>query len=188
MRVSHHRAWVALCEVLGDDGSCDGASISPIPRFLPYWSPFLHTHLSPPDRVWDSSKQAAHYHTLGCKLGASSLTRHLAGLGAEVASSLFLDLLIYWTCCCSLYSRYMCLYVRACLCVCGWVGGWMGGWSTRRLILFCISEFKFSRCHDFFHPCANSYPDLQCSILSFPASRTRVLSCCSFESLLKTSH
>jgi hypothetical protein len=41
--------------------------------------PLLHTHLSPPYEVCNSPDQAAHYHTLGHKLGASSLTRHLAG-------------------------------------------------------------------------------------------------------------
>jgi hypothetical protein len=41
--------------------------------------PLLHIHLSPPHEVCYSSDQAAHYHHLGPKLGASSLTRHLAG-------------------------------------------------------------------------------------------------------------
>jgi hypothetical protein len=38
--------------------------------------PLLHIHLSPPHEVCDSSYQAAHYHQLGPKLGASFLTRH----------------------------------------------------------------------------------------------------------------
>jgi hypothetical protein len=46
--------------------------------------PLLHTHLSPPHEVCDSLDQTAHYHTLGPKLGASSLTGHLAGLGVKV--------------------------------------------------------------------------------------------------------
>jgi hypothetical protein len=46
--------------------------------------PLLHTHLSPPYEVCDSPDQAAHYHTLGPKLGAASLTRHLAGLGVKL--------------------------------------------------------------------------------------------------------
>jgi hypothetical protein len=46
--------------------------------------PLLHTHLSPPQEECDSPDQATHYHTLGAKLGASSLTRHLAGLGVKV--------------------------------------------------------------------------------------------------------
>jgi hypothetical protein len=46
--------------------------------------PLLHTHLSPPHAVCDSPDQATHYHTLGPMLGASSLTRHLAGLGVKV--------------------------------------------------------------------------------------------------------
>jgi hypothetical protein len=41
--------------------------------------PLLHTHLSPSHEACDSSDQVAHYHTLGPKLGASSLTQHLAG-------------------------------------------------------------------------------------------------------------
>jgi hypothetical protein len=36
-------------------------------------SPLLHTHLSPPHEVCDSRDQAAHYHTLGPKLGSSFL-------------------------------------------------------------------------------------------------------------------
>jgi hypothetical protein len=43
----------------------------------------LHTHLSLPQEVCD---EAAHYHTHGPKLRASSLTRHLAGLGVKISS------------------------------------------------------------------------------------------------------
>jgi hypothetical protein len=39
--------------------------------------PLLHIHLSPPHEVCDYSDQAAHYHNLGPKLGASLLTRHI---------------------------------------------------------------------------------------------------------------
>jgi hypothetical protein len=39
--------------------------------------PLLHSHLSPPHEVCDCSDQAAHYHNLGPKLGASLLTRHI---------------------------------------------------------------------------------------------------------------
>jgi hypothetical protein len=43
--------------------------------------PLLHTHLSPPHEVCDSSDQAPHYHNLGPKkVGASSLIRHLVDL------------------------------------------------------------------------------------------------------------
>jgi hypothetical protein len=38
--------------------------------------PLLHIHLSPPHEMCDSSDQAAQYHHLGPKLGASFLTRH----------------------------------------------------------------------------------------------------------------
>jgi hypothetical protein len=38
--------------------------------------PLLHIHLSPPHEVCESSDQAAHYHHLGPKLGASFLTLH----------------------------------------------------------------------------------------------------------------
>jgi hypothetical protein len=34
--------------------------------------------------VCDNPDQAAHYHTLGINLGASSLTRHFADLGVKV--------------------------------------------------------------------------------------------------------
>jgi hypothetical protein len=49
--------------------------------------PLLHTHLSAPHKVCYRSDQAAYYHTLGPKLGASSLTRHVAG--TEERSILF---------------------------------------------------------------------------------------------------
>jgi hypothetical protein len=38
--------------------------------------PLFHIYLSPPHEVCDSSDQAAHYHHLGPKLGASFLTWH----------------------------------------------------------------------------------------------------------------
>jgi hypothetical protein len=38
--------------------------------------PLLYIHLSPPHDMCDSSDQAAHYHHLGPKVGASFLTRH----------------------------------------------------------------------------------------------------------------
>jgi hypothetical protein len=44
----------------------------------------LHTHLLLPHEVCDSSDQAAHYHTLGPKLGASALTRHFAGTEEKI--------------------------------------------------------------------------------------------------------
>jgi hypothetical protein len=46
--------------------------------------PLLHTPLSPPHEVWDSFYQADHYHILGPKLGASSLTCYLAGPRGDV--------------------------------------------------------------------------------------------------------
>jgi hypothetical protein len=48
------------------------SSVSPA-NIIP---PLLHIHLSSPHGVCDSSDQAAHYHHLGPKLGASFLTRH----------------------------------------------------------------------------------------------------------------
>jgi hypothetical protein len=42
--------------------------------------PLLQTRLSPPHDVCDSPDQAAHYHTLGHILEASSLTRYLVRL------------------------------------------------------------------------------------------------------------
>jgi hypothetical protein len=38
--------------------------------------PLLHIHLSPPHQVSDRSDQAAHYHNLGPKLGASFLAQN----------------------------------------------------------------------------------------------------------------
>jgi hypothetical protein len=43
----------------------------------------LHTHVPSPHEAYDSPEQAAHYHTLDPKSGASSLTRNLAGLGVR---------------------------------------------------------------------------------------------------------
>jgi hypothetical protein len=46
-------------------------------------APFVHSRLPLPHEVCGSSDQATHYHTLGLMLGASSLTRHLVGLGVK---------------------------------------------------------------------------------------------------------
>jgi hypothetical protein len=43
----------------------------------------IASHPSSPHPVCDSPDQAAHYHTLGPKLGASSVSRHLTGLGVK---------------------------------------------------------------------------------------------------------
>jgi hypothetical protein len=53
-----------------------GADFSPSFVFPPLIviPPLLHTHLSPPHGVCDSHDRAAHYHTIGPELGASSLT------------------------------------------------------------------------------------------------------------------
>jgi hypothetical protein len=64
----------------GQSGTGTGFSVSS--SVLPCQciiTPSLHTHLSPPHEVCDSPDQAAHYHTLGLKLGASYLTWYLAG-------------------------------------------------------------------------------------------------------------
>jgi hypothetical protein len=52
--------------------------------------PLLHTHLSPPHEVRDSPDQTAHYHTLGPKLGASSLTQHSAGLRVKFRLQIYI--------------------------------------------------------------------------------------------------
>jgi hypothetical protein len=65
------RARVDPCGIRGGQ-SGTGAGISPA-NIIP---PLLHIHLSPPREVCDSSDQAAHYHHLGPKLGASFPTRH----------------------------------------------------------------------------------------------------------------
>jgi hypothetical protein len=46
--------------------------------------PLLNTCLPLPHNVCDNTNKAAHYHTLGLKLGASSLTWHLASLRENV--------------------------------------------------------------------------------------------------------
>jgi hypothetical protein len=50
--------------------------------------PLPHIHLSPPHEVCDSFDQAAHYHHLGPKLGASFLTRHFGWEQNKKESSL----------------------------------------------------------------------------------------------------
>jgi hypothetical protein len=40
----------------------------------------IHTHISPPHAVCDGPEQVQRYHTPSPKLGASSLTWHVAGL------------------------------------------------------------------------------------------------------------
>jgi hypothetical protein len=61
-------------------GFAPSSSVFPV-TIIP---PLLHAHLSPPHEVCDSSDQAAYNRILGPKLGASSLTRYLAGTGNEV--------------------------------------------------------------------------------------------------------
>jgi hypothetical protein len=78
------QSQVTLSEIRG--GRSGTAAISPIASvpLLITIPPLVHTYLSPPHEVHDSPDQAAHYHTLGPKLVASSLTRHLAGLGVKI--------------------------------------------------------------------------------------------------------
>jgi hypothetical protein len=82
---SHHEA--TAIEILGGRSyttavfSPEFFSFSPV-IIIP---PLLCTHLSLRE-VCVVHDQAAHYHTLGLKLGASSLTQHLAGLGVKVVS------------------------------------------------------------------------------------------------------
>jgi hypothetical protein len=71
------RARVDPCGICGRQsgiGSCflRVLRVSPV-NIIPS---LLHIHISPPHEVCDSSDQAAHYHHLGPKLGASFLTRH----------------------------------------------------------------------------------------------------------------
>jgi hypothetical protein len=49
----------------------------------------LHTHPSQSYEVCHCLDQAAHYHILGPKLGASCLTWHVAGFGAQVVFSTY---------------------------------------------------------------------------------------------------
>jgi hypothetical protein len=53
-----------------------------------------HTHLSLPHEVFSSLDRATHYHVCGPKLGAVSVTRHLAGLGVKL--SFFNHNLLCW--------------------------------------------------------------------------------------------
>jgi hypothetical protein len=80
MLASHCRDPGSIPDVLGEicgRQNVAAAGFSPSSLVFPLLviiSPLLHTHLSPPHKVCNSADQAAHYHTLGTKLGASSLT------------------------------------------------------------------------------------------------------------------
>jgi hypothetical protein len=65
------------CGIYGGQSST-GAGFSSSSSVFPasIIPPLLHIQLSPPHEVCDSSDQAAHYHHLSPKLGASFLTRH----------------------------------------------------------------------------------------------------------------
>jgi hypothetical protein len=68
----------SLCDLWWTNWQWD--RFSPISSVFPcqYIIPPL-LHLPPPHELCDISDQAAHYHTVGPKLGASSLTRYLDG-------------------------------------------------------------------------------------------------------------
>jgi hypothetical protein len=82
---SRVRTRFSLCGICsGQRGTVTGFSpISSVFLQLVIIPSLLHTHLSPPHEVCDSSDEVTHCHTLGPKLGASSLTRHLVGLGVK---------------------------------------------------------------------------------------------------------
>jgi hypothetical protein len=75
------RAHVSPCGFCGGQVALGRVSpSSSVFLLLVITPPLLHTQLTPPHDVCDSPEQATHYHTIGQKLTALSLTRHLVGL------------------------------------------------------------------------------------------------------------
>jgi hypothetical protein len=83
-------AEAQVCAQVDPCGICGGQSGTGLVFIRVLWFSHAnhHSSIAPYSSItatWgvDGSDKAAHYHTLGPKLGASSLTRHLVGLGVK---------------------------------------------------------------------------------------------------------
>jgi hypothetical protein len=78
------QSLLTSCEIHGGRSGTGAGVYTVFPCKLSSHHCSTFVYHRPTREVCDSPDQAAHYHTLGAKLGASSLTRHLASLGVKV--------------------------------------------------------------------------------------------------------
>jgi hypothetical protein len=78
------RARVSICGICSGQNGTGTGFFSEFFGFPCQYHSTIAPYSSAPHEVCESSDQAAHYHTFGPKLGASSLARHLAGTEVRI--------------------------------------------------------------------------------------------------------